>query len=140
MDSKKGDDIKKLVRLIDPGNLNEEWLKTLFKAVTKIKESERNRFLDEMNAEVVVALYYPIYDQFFRHDEIKELVKFYSSEIGIKLAQYKSGNTSIQFLPNELEEIEHFKKTNTGRKYNSLLDKITRQHVESVKKYIDSLK
>ena len=140
MDLKKGDDIKRLVSLIDPGNRTEEWLKTLFSDVTKVKESEQRRFLDEMNADVAASLYYPVYDQYFSHDEIKELIKFYSSEIGCKLARYKSGVSSIQFLPNELDEIEQFKKTSTGRKFNRLSDKIAHQHTESVKKYIDSLR
>lgn len=140
MDSKKDDDIKKLVQFIDPHGQNAEWLKTLFNNVTQLKESDRGRFLEEMNADVVVALYYPIYDQYFTHDEIKELIKFYSSDIGIKLARHKSGRVAVQFTPDELKEIDQFKKTSIGRKYQNLLDKITHQHVESVKKYIDSLR
>lgn len=140
MDVTKEDDIKKLVKLIDPGNQNAEWLKALFRDVTKIRESEWDRFLDEMDFDVVAALYCPIYDKYFTHDEIIELIKFYSSETGIKLAQSKSSSVSPQFTPNELKEIDQFKKTCIGRKYNNLLEKITHQHVESVQKYIDSLK
>ena len=140
MDSKKGDDIKELVKLIDPNNRNEEWLKTLFKNVTKVKESEQRRFLDEMDFNVVVALYYPIYDKYFTHDEIKKLIRFYSSDIGTKLAQYKSGSVAQQLTQDELKEIEQFKKTGIGRKYSNLSGEITHQHVKSVKKYLDSLK
>ncbi|MBF0386193.1 MAG: DUF2059 domain-containing protein [Candidatus Omnitrophica bacterium] len=139
MNSSKESDIKKLVQFIDPHSQNVEWLKTLFSTVTPLKENERGRFLEEMNADMVSALYYPIYDQYFSHDEIKELIKFYSSKTGCKLARYKSNNIPAQFMAGELEEIEQFKKTRTGKKYNSLLDKITHQHVESVEKYIDSL-
>lgn len=140
MGVEKDDDIKRLVKLIDPSNQNAEWLKTLFRDVTKIKESEWDRFLDEMDFNVVVALYYPIYDKYFTHDEIKELVKFYSSSIGIKLVQSKSVRVSSQFAQNELIEIEHFKKTDIGRKYNKLLNEITNQHVKSVRRYIESLR
>ncbi len=140
MDSEKGKDIKRLVGLIDPSNQNEVWLKTLFKNVTKVKESEQSRFLDEMNADVVVALYYPIYDQYFTHGEIKELISFYSSDIGTKLVRSKNDGFTQQFTQEELNEIEQFKKTDTGRKYNDLLNNITHQHGESVKRYIDSLK
>ncbi len=137
---RKDDDIKKLVKLIDPNDKNAEWLKILFIDVTTKRRNERVRFLEEMDFNVVAALYYQIYDKYFTHDEIKELIKFYSSEIGSKLARYKSGNSSVQFLPNELEEIEQFKKTSTGRKYNRLSDEIVHQHLESVKKYINSLR
>ena len=140
MDYVKENDIKKLVQLIDPNNQNAEWLKTLFKDVAKIKESEQGRFLNEMNADTVVALYYPIYNQYFSHDEIKELIRFYSSEVGVKLALNKSGDSSQSFTSDELEEIENFKKTIVGRKYSDLSSKIARQHTESVKKYIDSCK
>ena len=140
MSSEKDEDIKRLIKLIDPNDQNAEWLKKLFREVTKIKESEQRRFLDEMNADTVTALYYPTYDQYFSHAEIKELIKFYSSEIGIKLARYKSGNISAQFMPNELEQIDQFKKTSTGKKYNKLLNKIVNQHTEAAKKYIDSLR
>jgi hypothetical protein len=140
MGSEKDEDVKKLVRLIDPDNRNEEWLKTLFKNVTKVEESEQKQFLNEINVDVVVALYYPVYDQCFTHDEIKELIRFYSSEAGIKLTQYKGGNHSVHLMPNELDRIEQFKKTGTGKKYDKLLGKIVNQHSDAVKRYIDSLR
>lgn len=140
MDLEKENDIRKLVRLIDPGDKNIGWLKDLFREISQVKEQERDRFLNEMNVDVVAALYYPIYDKYFTHQEIKELIGFYSSGIGIKIARNKSKNFSSQFTQNELREIEKFKRTGTGRKYNKLLSEIAHQHVESVKKYIDSLK
>lgn len=140
MGSEKDDDIKRLVKLIDPDDQNAEWLKALFIDVTGTKGNERTRFLEEMDFNVVAALYYPVYDKYFTHDEIKELIGFYSSNIGAKLVKSKKDGFSQQFTQGELSEIEQFKKTDTGKKYNDLLNKITHQHVESVKKYIDSLK
>ena len=141
MDYKKEDDIKVLVKLIDPAGKNVVLVKELFMDVTKVKKDEWSHLLEEIDFNIVASLYYPIYDKYFTHNEIKELIKFYSSPAGVKFVQSK-GNSYRQIIltQDELNQIDQFKKTGVGEKYNKLINKISHQHTKLVKKYIESLR
>ena len=65
MNIKKEDDIKKLVRLIDPTNKGVELLRKLFVDVTRTEIGEWDRLLEEIGFNIVVSLYYPIYKYFY---------------------------------------------------------------------------
>lgn len=140
-DGSKESDIKKLVRLIDPAEQEVEWLKGLFVDLTKIDESEHERLLQEINFDSVVALYYSLYDKYFSHEEIKELIVFYQTAYGVKMARTKNDAFGKQtFTPEEMEKIEEFKRTKLGKKYEKLSDKIVHKHSKSAMKFVDSLK
>jgi hypothetical protein len=141
MNTKKEEDIKKLVRLIDPTDKGIAWLKKLFMDITKAEQEEWDRLLEEIDFNIVASLYYPIYDKFFSNDEIKKLINFYSSPTGDKLAKTKSDDFSKQsFTKSELAEIDLFKNTDVGRKYDKLSNKISHKHSKLAMKYVDSLK
>jgi len=134
-------DIKRLVQLIDQANQGVEWLKELFVGTTKVDKSEHERLLREIDFDTVVALYYTLYDKYFTHDEIKELIEFYLTEHGMKMSRTKADVFGMQtFTPEEMEKIEEFKKTKIGRKYARLSNKITHQHSKLAMKFVDSLK
>ena len=140
-ENSKEADIKKLVKLIDPAEQEVELLKELFRNLTKVDKSEWDRLLGEIDFDVVSALYYPTYDKYFTHDEIKELIVFYLSEPGVKMSRSKSDLFGMQnFTQEELDIIEDFSRTKIGKKYDKLLNKINRKHAKLAGKYIDSLK
>lgn len=134
-------DIKRLVHLIDQAHQEVEWLKELFVGTTKVDKSEHERLLQEINFDTVAALYYPLYNKYFTHDEIKELIEFYLTEHGSKMARTKADVFGMQtFTPEEMEKIEEFKRTKLGKKYAKLSNKIIRQHSKLVSRFFDSLK
>ena len=137
----KEEDIKRLVQLIDPGGQEIKWLKELFVDITKVDKSEHERLLEEINFDTIVALYHPLYDKYFTHDEIKELIGFYQTEHGVKMARTKNDAFGKQvFTPEEMEMIEEFKRNKIGKKYEILSDKIVHKHSKLAMKFINSLK
>lgn len=137
----KEDDIAELVRLIDPGEQEVVWLKKLFVDLAKVDKSEHERLLQEINFDTVVALYHPLYEKYFTHDEIKELIRFYEKEHGVKMARTKNDSFRMQsFTQEELDKIEEFKKTKLGKKYTKLNKKISHQHSKLAMKFVDSLR
>jgi len=122
MGKKKEEIIKELIHLIDPSHQEEEALKDTFKKITRVNRSEWDRLLEEINFDVVAALYYPVYDKYFTRDEIKILVDFYSSDVGVKLARSKSDKFPRQtFTENELEAVEQFRMIGVGKKAQQII-------------------
>jgi uncharacterized protein len=86
--STKMDDIKYFMELSQAGELGiqamEQMLNYFQKNLPSVPDIFWKEFMSEVSPNELVDMVIPIYDKHFTHDDIKELIKFYSSPIGKK--------------------------------------------------------
>jgi len=68
-DSSKEENIRTLVKLIDPSEQEVKWLKELFVKLTKVDQSEKEQLSAKIDFNTIVHLYFPIYDKYFTDEE-----------------------------------------------------------------------
>ena len=101
IDSTKSKDIKKLLVLtgtVQTVKIMISQYSTMIKTSPQYKglpEGFLERMLAEINVEEFVELYIPVYDKYYSHNEIKDIITFYESSTGKKM---------VQSLPNILAD------------------------------------
>ena len=86
----KNDDILKLLRISGTDKLTEQIMSAM---ITQFEElipgipdtfwiSFWNRFREKINIDDMLYSCIPVYNKYYSHDEIKQLIKFYESPIG----------------------------------------------------------
>lgn len=86
-------DINKLLQLTGAGKIGMQVMQSVVAqfrqspAFTKVPAGFWTAFAKESNPDELVQLIVPIYDQHLSHGEIKQLIKFYQSPVGAKLAR-----------------------------------------------------
>lgn len=85
----KADDIRRLLELSGNAKMGDQILDTMIEQVKPIQPSISEEFWrefrDSVSTDDLVDLMVPIYDRHFSHDEILDLIKFYSSPLGQRL-------------------------------------------------------
>ena len=87
----KNDDILKLLKLSGSDKLAEQIMDAMIpqfqQLVPDIPKKFWTKFKKKLNIEDLLYACIPAYDKYYTHDEIKQLIAFYESSIGKKLAE-----------------------------------------------------
>lgn len=88
-DTGKIDDIKKLLELTGSGKMGKQVMDAMLPSLKAMAPDVDAKFWDDFMAEVhpeeLMDLVVPIYDKYYTHDEIRELIAFYESPLGKKM-------------------------------------------------------
>jgi len=113
--SEKEKDILKFLNINGGRDASEMMLNQVFAAFKKLKPNVPISFWEEARKEFTVdelqSMLLPIYNDLFTHEEIKELVAFYETETGIKMARltneitFRSTKVGEDFGRNLAEQI-----------------------------------
>jgi hypothetical protein len=94
-------DIRKLVSMTGEGELGVQIISQMIDSYRTTMPDVPSKFWDnfmrEVNSQELVELIVPIYDRHFTHQEIKELIAFYQSPLGVKLIQKMPAITQESF-------------------------------------------
>lgn len=81
-------DIRKLIELTGAANISADALQKMIEPLKasypQVPEEFWNTFVHEVHSDELVDLVIPIYDKYYTHDEIQELMHFYQSPVGQK--------------------------------------------------------
>lgn len=87
--SEKQQDIMKLLRLSGSGELGiqvmDQMLITFESSFSQVPQKFWDDFRKEIKSDDLLELIAPLYDKYFTHDDIRELIRFYESPIGKKM-------------------------------------------------------
>src|SRR5690242_1333034 len=81
-------DIRKLIELTGAANISADALQKMIEPLKasypQVPEEFWNTFVHEVHSDELIDLVIPIYDKYYTHDEIQELMRFYQSPVGQK--------------------------------------------------------
>ena len=81
-------DIRKLIELTGAANISADALQKMIEPLKasypQVPEEFWNTFVHEVHSDELVDLVIPIYDKYYTHAEIQELMRFYQSPVGQK--------------------------------------------------------
>jgi hypothetical protein len=81
-------DIRKLIELTGAANISADALQKMIEPLKasypQVPEEFWDTFVHEVHSDELVDLVIPIYDKYYTHDEIQELMHFYQSPVGQK--------------------------------------------------------
>lgn len=81
-------DIRKLIELTGAANISADALQKMIEPLKasypQVPEEFWNTFVHEVHSDELVDLVIPIYDKYYTHGEIQELMQFYQSPVGQK--------------------------------------------------------
>jgi len=87
----KDDDILKLLRVSGTDKLTEQMMPMMIQQFQQIIPNIPNIFwvkvIEKMNSDDLLYACIPIYDKYYTHDEIKQLITFYESPLGRRLVE-----------------------------------------------------
>ena len=87
--SKKEQDIKILLELSGVTELAVQTMVNMMESFKEMLPEVPDKFWTDFMAEIdkaeLIALYIPIYDRYYSHNDIKELIIFYKSPVGKKI-------------------------------------------------------
>ena len=87
----KNDDILKLLRISGSGKLAEQIVNAMIpefqKVVPGIPGVFWTRFREKLNVDDLLYQCVPVYDKYYNHDDIKQLIAFYNTPLGKKLVE-----------------------------------------------------
>jgi len=87
----KNDDILKLLRVSGSEKLSEQLMPVLIQQFKQIVPDIPNIFwvkvMEKMNFDDLHDAYIPLYDKYYSHDEIKQLITFYESPLGRRVVE-----------------------------------------------------
>jgi hypothetical protein len=85
----KQEDIRTLLELTGAARLGIQIMNQMIEMykqnMPNVPEKFWSDFMNEVKVEDLIRLIIPIYDKYFTHDDIKELIKFYNTPIGKKV-------------------------------------------------------
>jgi len=81
-------DIRKLIELTGAANISADALQKMIEPLKasypQVPEEFWNTFVHEVHSDELVDLVIPIYDKYYTHEEIQELMHFYETPVGQK--------------------------------------------------------
>jgi hypothetical protein len=85
------DDIMKLLRISETGKLADQMLAAMIlqfqQLVSGIPNTFWIRFREKLNIDDLLYTCIPVYNKYYTHDEIKQLIIFYESPLGKRLVE-----------------------------------------------------
>lgn len=91
VDAAKAADIRKLLEVMGSARNTMQVLPQMMQALRKLSpdvpDSVWQEFMAEVKPEELIELIVPIYDRHLSHEDVKALIRFYSSPIGQRLVQ-----------------------------------------------------
>ena len=105
------------------------------KQITEIKTLASNRFKElypeTINLDQIIErVYYPLYDKFFTVDDLKDLLKFYESNIGKKYVQ-----VAPQLLQEAMKQVQEM----VGTQLTDLMGKVFQEQAKIFKENKEKL-